>query len=225
MKRRVNNRPETKRTVYLGTQKLVPNLTGLDAGLAAGGVQVGLLWSNNGVDTIGGNWFPQPTQGVGQNQVIGTKYNIRYCELTMLLQPTGAAPTNLVDCLRIILIRERQPNTTIANAFGVGNILKFANFLAPVDTKNWDVQFDKIYTYTTGLSTVTNPGTNNIQTMMPRPKIFRFIIPLKDTLEIQQIGVNNEPFTHRMYLYCFTNTDVSYWVSPGISAIYYYRDP
>lgn len=225
IKKRLNNRPEMKRTVYVGQQTAIRTMANWDAGLANGILNTSLIWANNFNDAGITPWFPQPGQGPAENQMIGTKYNLKYAELTFILEPMLNQPTGFVDSIRLILIKERQSRQIITGpGAGAPTILRFTNFHAPVDTKKWDVQYDKIFPYTTGITTTAVPVGNVFNSLVPKPKIFRFIIPLKETLEYALPAINT-PFTNSMYLFAFTHTQDNYWFIRPASCIYYYRDP
>lgn len=182
----------------------------------------GLIWSNAG--TKGGvQWFLPPTTGTGENQVDGTKYNMKYAELTFGLSPDVAVvPAEHGDYLRIILIKERQPPQDITGAgLGWSVILNSNNFFSPVDTKRWDCQYDKIFPFTTGLVGNAAIGTPYVQSQMAHSKRFRFIIPLKKTMTV---STEDYQFPNRMYMYAWTLHTSQFWKMEDTTVVYRFTE-
>lgn len=175
------------------------------------------LWANNGVSTGGGAaWFIPPIQGTGATQVVGTKYNMKYVEVLIpIVNDTTVNSGTDCDFLRVWIIKERVKNIapSIANTFDANN------FFAPINTKDWDVQFDKIYPINLGVL------AGNMQCLTKGvPKLFRFIIPLKETLEVV-MAEPDDKFRFRVYIFAanfFTNLK---FTTPAYSFSYHFIDP
>lgn len=214
-KTRINNRPETKSVPYLGQKVDIPNFVNMN-----GNPNLGVIWKLNGTDTAGNRFYPSPTQGTGNTNVEGLKYNLRYCELTFLLNPYNLVPADFTGHLRIILIKERQANKPFVNAV---SFLANAIFMSPVNTKEWDLQMDKVIPFTTGLTSNNVTGTSNFTSIMPKPMKFRILIPLRHSFTVT--NANNQ-FPLNMYLIMFTDIVDRYWTNAAsTSCVYYFRDP
>lgn len=189
-----------------------------------------VVWSNYG--TRGVLFYPPPQQGTGEGQVVGTKYNLKYCELSFLLNMTQR-PTNgfgqSYEMFRLMVVRQRDRSTgdpTYTNFYvGTNLVINTA-----INSKNWDVQYDKYFTMDTGvLSTtlITNaygPGS----THMTPAKFFRFIIPMRESMEVVANTVT-ECFPLRMYVLLYTvygsNVGAPVYTANNINATYYFNDP
>lgn len=208
-----------KRITGLQTAMSIRNYTALDAALALGNYNTSCIWSNNGAAPVG-NWFIPPAQGDGENQVQGTKYNLKYCELIFGLFPAvSITPAVQGDFLRIFLIRERQANQAIT---GLADIMQTSDFMSPIRTKSWDVQFDRIYCLKTGLSYGIAGGPNSVVNDMPSPMKFRFIIPLKHTMLLQNV---NAQFPLHMYMYAMLYATDRWLTTTTYTYTYYFQDP
>lgn len=214
-----------KRVIYASAfQVQIRNLTNWDTGLVGGNDRTSLIWSNNGIDAGGFRWYPSPQAGSADNQMEGTKYCSLYAELSFIMYPLPNANNQFSDSIRFILFKERQKDILITGAGGGAPvILQFTQFTAPIRTKIWDVQMDKIITYTTGLTTNAAAGTNNHTTIGPKPIRMRLIIPLKHKMTGPTLLQNLFPL--RMYLYAFTDRTDQTWTIYDTSCVYYYRDP
>lgn len=233
IRKRVNNKPETKSNTYIGESSSIKNYIEFNTDLIAATTYPHVV--RNTIFTLNGRdlnaspapWYIQPGQGTGPNQIVGEKYNLRYAEVCFTLHPlyTLSPSFTSTDSLRIIIVKERLARTDLSGALGgLGIILQFMDFLAPVDTKRWDVQYDKVWTFQTGRTDKPGAGTYEWTSLVPKPKLFRFIIPLKETMEYQ-IVPNVNLFSNNLYIFAFTDRNSQYWGYRNLSATYYYRDP
>lgn len=220
-KTRTNNRPEIKRVSYSSASINIRTYAFWDANMTAN-PNVSLLWSNNGTDAQPGPqpWYPFPAQGVGQNQFIGTKYKMLYVELmTSLAFNPQVIPTLSQDILRIFLIKERQPNQPYA---GAGTVFVNGAFFSPIDTKKWDVQFDKFYNLQTGLQSSDGHGGYYGTTQASGPFKFRWIIPMRHNMEQNN---NTTQFPYKFYLVAIVAGSDNQWATTSLNAIWYFKDP
>lgn len=218
-KTKTNNRPEMKRTSYSSASINIRTYAYWDANMLAT-PNTSLLWSNNGVDRVPVPWFPWPVQGVGQNQFIGTKYKTIYVELmTSIAFNPQIIPALSQDIMRIFLIKERQPNQLYQNATDV-----FVNgaFFSPIDSKKWDVQFDKFYNLQTGLQSSDGHGNFYGTAQASGPFKFRWIIPMKHNMEA---STNPVQFPYRFYLVAIVAGSDNQWATTSLNAIWYFKDP
>lgn len=215
-----------KRTSYAGQVVNIRSLTAADTAWVGGSVTASMIWRNNGVDSGGFNWFPVPAQGNGENNIAGIKFNLRYVEVIFVLYPLVNPSTSFTDYIRIMLLKERNAGTIFTGAgAGAPVFLQFTQANAPLRTKTWDVQMDKIIPYTTGLTSNAAILTNNTTSMAPKPIKMRLIIPLRHSCQLELNGATQYAFPLSMYLMAFTDRTDNYWRSDSIAAIYYFRDP
>lgn len=211
VKTRLDIRPELKYTVFNPGSKNIPRFSdvNLDPGLS-------IIWSNNGVFSAGNPWFPQPTAGVGEQQLVGTKFNSLWGQINVrFFRQPGVNIQIFQFGLRIIMIREKQKNQDFSLAT---DFLYSNNYLSPIRSKDWTVLMDKNYEYTTGW---TQNLPSVVNTLAAPCKLFRLLVPLKKTLYVEP--GNDNLFPKKIYLLAFT-TDANL-MSVNVNCTYFYQDP
>lgn len=210
-RKKLKNKSEMKYSVYTRSSTLATlNLVGITT-----------LWSNNGVDAIANPYFPKPSPGVSEIQRIGQDINLLYAEVTITILMAETIPSTGQDFLRVMLIRARQNNQTVSAATDVLYVLDNAS---PIRNKDWSVQYDKTFTFNTGLSDNSTLSTDPtiVLSTQSKPKQLRFIIPLKQTIDCSDAITNLFPYN--LYLAAYTYYNDNYFVY-HVNTIYYYRDP
>lgn len=207
MRTKTNNRKEVKRTQVVTATQPISNVA---AGVTA-------LWASTGVNPAAASWYLAPTQGVGDQNVIGDKYNLKYGEIIFGVRFNTSV--NIYDYLRIMVVRQRMITVlpTPANLF-----VENGGFWAPLDSKNFDIQYDKIFPINTGLNQNPAVGTTFIQSVQTRPMKFRFIVPLKKTM---RIDTANAQFPLTTYILATTFLVNTIAVQTESCATYYFTDP
>lgn len=224
-KRRLNWKKETKMTTQITQGGGIINFA---TGIALNVDSPTVLWSSNTVGPDGNtlyiNW---PQAGAGENQVEGTKWNSMYCEVNFdLFQDPTVTPSTTFNTLRVVMLRKRDPSIV----FSYTNLLlrNTRNSLAPIDSKKYDIFFDKLYQFTTGRSFSNQVAVNNqivgYTSLGPKSKRFRIIIPFRKTWVIQPQAAGNHPET--IFVVAWTsNADNLSWVQSNVVTALYFKDP
>ena len=212
-RQRINNKPEIKYTI-----KTPPQINAFVSSI---------LWHSNDIQPDNTQHYTIPNSGVAENQFIGTKLNSLYHEVIFHIRPDPA----LIQAqpgvgavseqgIRIAVLRHRNPKQ---NQDQTATNQPFTNLSTPIDTKVFDIQFEKTYWRTLGTFGNTQPQSE----MMPSMK-FRFKIPMKRTLSIQTInfGAGNQAaiqYPFPVFIYIYSNVsfmNIQYRVNKFV-----YRDP
>lgn len=202
-----------------------------------------IIWSNNGSDGSGrvapaDQYFPNITQGTEPYQAIGQKYNLKYVEVSFEVaqtffdtnDPETTDPDRQDNQFRLMILKQRDPNIDIThnNIFWLHSQgVLMPN--SPIDTRKWDVQYDRTFNKRTGLQQNVqfgdgDPPVNIIYTGVDgnrsNPNFFRFIIPLKHTFNIAN-GASKFP----LRLSILINARREGFYVNNINAIYRFTDP
>lgn len=178
------------------------------------------IWGNNILDPTGVGYLAFPQQGTGNGQIDGTKYNSLYAEVIFDIVKTSSNANLYEEGFRLMVIKKRDPNVPFTGAA----VYTFQAYNGPLNSKNYDVQFDKAYFWTTGSATNPVAGTNSLQSLFPKRKRFRFIIPLKKTMTLQAVSAAGA-FPLPIYIIAVAiNSDTSVVVT-SIVTTYFFRDP
>lgn len=227
-KTRLNKRAELKFTTYI----FVANPDGIAAGAAyvnnmGNFNSARLIWSNQNIDRGGTlTYMTWPQQGNGGNQIEGTKFNLLYAEVcfTLYQQVIPAVNSGIyTEHLRLFVIRQRDASLlpTVNTIFTHGGAV--AN--GPINSKNWDIQFDKTWTKLSGTDTSGQPLVlNPVGNTFPKEMNFRFIIPLKHTFNVQPTN-QTSAFPLHVLIGALTYYNNNMWAYRNLNVTYYYRDP
>lgn len=182
------------------------------------------IWSNIGViPGTATNWYPIPVQGTGSTNIVGTKWNSLYAEVSFVLVMRGPdiGLGDVYDFIRIMVVKERQRATNGSTAGILKNNGVQMSMNSPINTLNWEPQFDKLYSLTTGY---TLPPPSDFTSISSRPLKFRFIIPLKDTLDLPG---SSTMFDRRISIFGMNLIANLVWTCPPelFDVKYYFRDP
>lgn len=235
-KTRLNTRPETKYTVYLANANIAIRT------FANNGTRI---WSTGETDVNGNSVISWPVQGNNNGQVEGTKWNSMYIEIIFDIRwsgtPAETAAASFWDTLRFIIVRARDSNTPLPSV----NTLFVAQVgtALPINSKLWDIHCDRIYQYTTGGISLANLGTitqvdadpppnvnqvdtriTGLQTLAPRAKRFRIVMPFRHTFSIvPPNSINAVPNDISIFAYTLVNNNL--FTVFNISTTLYYKDP
>ena len=181
----------------------------------------------------------------GTGPIKGTQIVLKYIDLRFTIehkvQQLSVFPTESInDALRLIIVKPRQNNSFVdADLFetGAGNIFRQFNF--EIDRKKWKILYDKIWPVSLGNTfnvLAAGAGWNQTPPATP-PKFFRFILPFKTMLTLEQdvtTGLPVQPtFQDDIWVYCISRNDTEAtdplqgtdWKVTGIGARWYYKDP
>lgn len=187
-----------------------------------------VIWSNNGRDNAAAvqNFFRMPASGSGPGQAIGRTFNLYFAELsfTVVTRQNAAPDVDTQDeMLRMFLIKAKQEELLVDTA----TVFRHTSWGASINTKNWDVQMDKLYGFHTGYDanpaggTVYFPGTPG-----PKSMTHKLIIPLKDTMVRVDTNdaVNQSFFPQTIYLVAVTKFNTNVVAIVDIACNYFYTD-
>lgn len=205
--RRLNNRPEIKQTLS--------NIN--DETLAGPGSTA--LFNNNALAAAGNTYWTAPgSQGVGSTQYIGVKINALFFDVVFSLNSLNAALVLAVPSqykFRIAVCRYRDtldPNGAMP--------FPMTSWLTPIDTRSWDVWYDKQFVMKSGKSVVGVPLT-----MQSSPRKFRFRFPCKQTTTPFLNGASNAiTFNTTFGVWIFSDSNNVYQIQDR-SVKFFYRDP
>lgn len=178
-----------------------------------------VLWANNYRWSAGVRCIQPPTSGVSQVQYIGTQFNSLFCDVRILMEcapPTGDTH-NFTCAYRIICARMRTTDnneTSVATYSVMPN-----NVLDPVDTKLWDLYYDKTFCCNTGYQGAYLG--NQVGNIIYKGKVFRFKIPLKMTLT-PKAGIPLYPYP---IIILGIAQHTGYMFASRINTKFYYKDP
>lgn len=231
-KTRLNRKHELKFTTYRYVGPGDPPQTWFNIRAFANQSYGTVIWSNNVADSQGNVQITWPQQGDGQGNIEGNRFNSLYAEVIFDVLP-GLPTTGEIqgtfpfETLRLYVIRKRDPNTTLSAA-SLWTIPTLNG--TPINSKNWDIQMDRTYQYTTGYSPATtniiDPPPNIVATtsLVPKPKRFRIIIPLRHTMNLQAPNAANA-FPLSIYIMALTSYQDANLLVNNLSCTYYYKDP
>lgn len=195
-KTRLTKRKEIKWVTYVGLGNAA-NLPIARFAVAPAGT---VIWSNIGSDTVPTPYFPGVQTGAGVGQCEGQKYNLLYAEIRFTLYQFGI-PTlvngNFTETLRMIVTVERTNNTPYN-----GQYLYYDATTpnATINTKYWNLQTDKIWNVYTGLN---NLGAAVLGGPQPKERNYRFIIPIRKTMDVVAAGQTQFPYSMRIAIYSY----------------------
>lgn len=218
-KGKINNRPEMKWTTYQNLAQL--NITNWVTGPGV------VIWKNIGRDATPQNYFRMPASGSGPGQAVGRTFNLYFAELSFTLITRQSALPDVDaqdDMFRLYLIKAKQQELPLDTA----TIFRNTSWGASINTKNWDVQMDKIWGIHTGYDSNAAAGTAyfNASGQIPRFQHHKFIIPLKDTM----IRVDNNDtadqvfFPDPMFLVGVAKLNTNVFACVDIACNYFYTD-
>lgn len=179
--------------------------------------QFTLIWDSNG--TIAGvPYITAPAQGVAAGQFIGAEINAMYCDVRFTILPTGLeANGDFSEALRIVIMRSRTPGQDNTNYPAVPN-----NLHTPIDTKLWDLWYDKVKVLTTGQTITTGAGPTLHTSLTPPPFYMRVVVPCKQSLE-QKAGRVILPYP--IIIAAISLTSSTSWIVNRVHTRFCYRDP
>lgn len=216
-RKKLDHRAEMKWTYYISTQNYPI--------LGQGGAPT-TIWDCNGRDPTNAQYIRLPyytgTTGgevadrIGQSGLIGIKFNSLYAEIRV----TGRIYADVAtqeETLRVMILRMRNPAQDGTNYAPLPTRL-----VEPVDTKLWDLWYDKYYNMTTGCTlnyTIGGQGYT-YQSLAPKPMYWRFKIPLRQTMNLKASRI--------IYPYpiviCALSRHGTFRITEQ-SCKFYYRDP
>lgn len=214
VKSRLNNRPEHKFT----ESSSVFGVVTLNA--------INILFSLNGIHENGGggyvSYFQDTIQGVGPAEYIGSRINALYFNLNFDVALNGNAadaPIPYAWFRLMILIPRWKTNIEDTNvpSIPVDNV-------SEIDTKGWNVQFDKVYHMSTGSIEAATATTN-----ASVPRKFRLKLPCRQTINRTSVlDPNGDPvptwqWTRDMFVVIVS--DSSLFTINNLYVKFNYRDP
>lgn len=201
VKKRLDNRPELKFTIVevYAISSIIGNTS----------YQI-LFNPNTQYFGTSSFFIETPSPGIGEQQYIGHQINSMYVQfriqLAVLLQDTR------FDHVRIVLARPKL--TAPINLTSGGLPALPTGHLGFIDTKHWNVMFDKTYAMTTGFAFST--GNYSVG------KIFTFNIPLRETIETSPTSVRFLWDRPPVLLGITQNAQIGV---VGFTSKFFYRDP
>lgn len=195
IRHKLDNRPEMKFTLANWyTAIAVPQTAWIN------------IWGNNNRWDASNYCIRAPTVGTGQAQYIGTQLNSLYADVRIY----GWVDYTIVPplfALRLSVHRSRtaQNYDTQPEYVMPGN----GSMVEPWDTKLWDLYFDKVYTMSYNAGNASSP------------KLWRFKIPLKQTLTLKD---NVLKYEYPIFISA-TCTHNNGFIIKQIFCKFYYKDP
>lgn len=164
-----------------------------------------IIWSTVGVDQNGVSYYTFPTSGVGQNQCIGTIYNSLYVDLSFRVASLLTS-NELYDCVRVLVIKGKQQGISYTQLLFSNILCNPADVLSAVDTKKWEVIYDKNHTATFPTKSSFGPGYGYFyQPVLPRNHCIR--IPLQQTVNLNSLSVlTGNVFEYPIFVIAFAIT-------------------
>lgn len=216
-KTKTRMKKEIKTSIYANTNNLdvaqVVNIGLFPFGVPANAPTV--IWRNNGTDASANRYYPVIPNGAGANEAIGQKYILKYVEVIFTIE--WAVNNILEDGYRICLVKSRYP--TAAMNFTVGNLFLIDSvYNAPIDTKSWDVQYDRIVWRHGALqgAAVTAQG-------QAIPQNYKFVIPMKKSMDV---GLDNVTmFDTDLIIFAYGLKNNNSFRATNITAFYRFVDP
>lgn len=180
-----------------------------------------IIWSNDGLDLNAKPFFNQPTQGTSRNQFLGDKFNMLYADVAFVINQRNAGtilPSTINDQVRVLVIRRKDDVTPFTTA----NIFRDVNsFLSDVETKMWEVQYDKFFAWSTGFTTTS--GGTTVTSIQSKSKLFRMTIPLQQTMTL---STDQTPFSEdqQVYIIAYACLNANLFEANAVHATYYFKD-
>lgn len=183
-----------------------------------------IIWATVGQDGSGAQYyFAGPSQGVAENNFIGSQYNLKYAHVTFtLFKSLAYQPIITLSMVRVYCIEARMLVMTPTRA----NTFVQDKWHSEIDTKNWIIHFDKSYTFDSGACPfVGGPGGPQLYGQRGKPVRFNFKIPLKCTIDPTSAPSPTAIIPRSIYICSYAwESSAAYSVYNPV-ALYYYNDP
>lgn len=165
-----------------------------------------IIWSNNNQYDASNFMINWPTQGTQQNQFIGNQINSLYADVRFVMDIDAVNMTS--GLVRLAVVRQRQ--SLNYNSVVNQQILP-VNLCEPFNTKAWDVMYEKVI-----------PMMNNTTGNRTPQKIYRFKIPLRETLTVMPDATFR--FEYPVYIIATCGTQNGAVVYTVVCK-FFYKDP
>lgn len=187
------------------------------------------IWRLNGTKPDNtGTWQPTWTQGVTQQNIIGNQINHLYVDLRFILNfknvvnGSGSYVNFPSDMLRMVMIKQRDRQVDFSTQSEQADKLP-TNMTESIQPNFFKTIIDKCIPFNTGASVVGDVSNARVNSFLSHPSIrlFRFLIPLKRTIDI----VNATTYTWPLNIGIFVTTmNGSSVTLERITCRYYWKD-
>lgn len=215
VKSKLNNKPEIKytETIYPSTVILANNVYFL---FNLNGFQ------NDPVTTQPILFYNMPGQGIGEHDFIANQINSYYMQLNFNIHLEDAVydAQDFFATFRVMILSPKQLVPTVGGVFPPVP----GDMVTEIDKKQWNIQYDKVFTDYTGSRNDQVPMTT-----ASKPHWFRIKIPCKATVNLTSISLPG-PFVRNYFqfkkdLYVMIITNSNYYEVSEVYTRFVYRDP
>lgn len=172
-----------------------------------------LIWSTDtGQQDTSNTYFnPNPAQGIGLNQISGVQFryigiDLRFSVFYIANSSTTSLPH---DELRLYIVRNKE--------LGVSKSDVLTSFNQPIETKDFDIIYDRVFSYSCGLVTTSDAQANSL---LSKPLNFRFWIPFKTTQTLLATGYKYN-ILQNYFVYLFPHYNAYFTVQDVYAKIYF----